>query len=159
MKKLVFLALTLFGMQAAVAQTNQVKLDTDNKAKTVTKPTVVTNETRAQRAVEVLRVDLTLNAEQVTKLTTIKTDVYGKLAEIRKTYAGEAKKDERKAALKTLADSYKASLQTVLTAEQLATWNANVNTRMENFKKTATAQANAPKPDFDMQQSRTEVEY
>jgi hypothetical protein len=160
MKKLILASAAILGLNLSNAQTVNTEVQKGEATKTVgTKKAVPqSNEMRAERSANRMKAQLTLTEEQFKKVTLLKKNTYDGFKAAAEKNPGAENRDARVAAYKPLRDTYVASLKEILTEEQFTTYRANVTTRFENWKKTASAQPNAPKPDEEEQQIKLDIE-
>lgn len=157
MKRLMLAAIAVFGLSLANAQTNNTRVSTNGNSKSFSnRPTV---EVRAERSAMRLKDELKLSDDQFKKVYETKLAALNKIQASNEKYRGQdennaAHKAEKKAAY----TEYLKGMKEVLTAEQHAAWEKSNNERYERWKTAATSQPQAPKPDFEEQRMRMDME-
>jgi hypothetical protein len=160
MKKIILASVAILGLSLANAQTVNTEVQKGDATKTVgTKKAIPqTPAMRAERSATRMKTQLTLTDEQYNKVVALKTTTYTDLKAAADKNPGAENRDARVAAYKPLRDTYVASLKEILTAEQFTTYRSNVSARFDAWKKAASAQPNAPKPDEEKQQIKLDIE-
>lgn len=117
MKKIIFAALSVLSFNMMNAQEITSKAEyTKNKTESI--------EMKAQRDVETLNSQLSLNDEQKKKIQEYSVTKYTKSIEIRQKYSNsETDAAKRKEELNSVMEEYKKNVQGVLTKEQIEKFN------------------------------------
>lgn len=161
-KKLILTSLALMSLTVANSQTVNTTVGTSGSEKKImARPALPSPDARAERSSMRMKNELTLNDEQYTKLLALKKEKYAAIKVVADKYPSSDKRDARVAELKPIRDSYVTSLNAILTPEQLTKHKELTQMRFDNWKKVATAQANAPKvtpEDEEEQQIKIDLE-
>ena len=158
-KKIILTSFAIIGLSVANSQTVNTEVQSKStERKVMAKPVLPSPDARAERSSMRMKNELTLNDEQYNKVLALKKEKYAAIKVVADKYPGSDKRDARVAEFKPIRDSYVAGLKSIFTPEQLAKHNELTQMRFDNWKKVATAQANAPKPDEEEQQIKIDLE-